>query len=434
MTKNVIKLFTFLAILTNLTSAKAGSAEDLVKAIQENNVEGIKQAIASGADVNGADATGAYPIGYAIFSPEATQILIEAKANVNVAAKTGQTALMNAANWGQVEVVKLLIAAGADVKASCPVGSVLSFSLLSSKLSIVKLLVEKGANLKETVPTTGLPLFIFMLQQYKSPKEKIENIAANKPMWEKYGAKIPQSYLNSVEADFTPSGEVVQYFFDQGAAGDINKTYEYTAMGQKRKSTALSAAFESNKSDAVKYLLEKGASVKFDFKFKATDNNPKSPYPQTVYKDADVLLASVLMGKNEMVKLALEQNKDLLLTEYEAKGRWEGCGDYVVTGINLLMLSAEQGNPELTKILIDAGGKWKDTKVTADFTALTKASWNSPGAQKEGHNPKVTCNVNDILFNKNLFPAELNVVGFAKKSGNNEVVELLKSKKYKEDK
>lgn len=96
------------ALAPILQAAKDGKVQELNTLIQQN------------VDVNTADADkGMTALMYAVENnrAEAVKVLIEAKANVNLANKKGTTALMYAALAGKMEVVQVLLKAGADPKA-----------------------------------------------------------------------------------------------------------------------------------------------------------------------------------------------------------------------------------------------------------------------------------------------------------------------------
>ena len=91
------------------------------------NIEGVKKAIADGANVNARDNSGnALNHATANRMPRAdligghkgiVELLIAAGADVNVKNQRGRTPLYDAAIWDRKDIAKLLFAAGADVNA-----------------------------------------------------------------------------------------------------------------------------------------------------------------------------------------------------------------------------------------------------------------------------------------------------------------------------
>jgi ankyrin repeat protein len=91
----------------------------LFQAIIAEDVAGMRKAIADGADVNrlGPPHSDATPLTMAsVRSPDVVAVLLEAGADVNKPDRS-QTPLISAAGSGNLEVVKQLVAAGADVEA-----------------------------------------------------------------------------------------------------------------------------------------------------------------------------------------------------------------------------------------------------------------------------------------------------------------------------
>ena len=85
--------------------------------------------------------------------------LIAAGADVNAKGKAGKTALLVAAENGQVDNVNLLIAAGADVNATDNRGSTsLIFAARLGSLDCVKALIAAGADVKNNNGYTALTL------------------------------------------------------------------------------------------------------------------------------------------------------------------------------------------------------------------------------------------------------------------------------------
>src|SRR5665213_2123571 len=122
--KKVKTLIGIAVLVLSVSKSFANANEDLVKAVMAHNIDGMKAAITAGANVDNPDASGgSSPLFGAIWWPDAVKVLIDAKANVNFKNKAGATPLISAALQGETESIKLLLAAGADVKVADGTGN-----------------------------------------------------------------------------------------------------------------------------------------------------------------------------------------------------------------------------------------------------------------------------------------------------------------------
>ena len=109
----------------------------------------MKLLAAGGANVDYLDGTGSFPLKAAVEARnfELVRCLIELSANVNMH-NFGQTALHVAANYDEIEIMQLLLAAGADPNAAEEDGGWRPLWLVKSR-EAAKALIEGGPNLKD---------------------------------------------------------------------------------------------------------------------------------------------------------------------------------------------------------------------------------------------------------------------------------------------
>jgi hypothetical protein len=112
------------------------------------NTSRLARLISRGVSINGRDAGGLTLLGAAAGqSPAAARWLIDHGADVNVFSQSGLTPLMEAASRGQTEVVKLLLAAKADVnlRSAAHDATALTFAVNNGHSDIANLLRSAGA-------------------------------------------------------------------------------------------------------------------------------------------------------------------------------------------------------------------------------------------------------------------------------------------------
>ena len=123
--------------------------EELFTAITKEDLEAVKKAIESGADVNAIGGYGRTPLFVAARNGNLgiVRLLLEHGADVNAANKYGRTPLYVASQGDNLEVVKELLKHGADVNAADKYGSTpLHIAASNGNLKVVRLLLEHGAD------------------------------------------------------------------------------------------------------------------------------------------------------------------------------------------------------------------------------------------------------------------------------------------------
>jgi ankyrin repeat protein len=280
------------------------------------------------------------PMGYHRIAPlqyitkhgdiELVRMLLDAGADVNAPptgsdGQDGDTALQAAAKNGSVELIEILLDAGADINAPPPQEwgrTALQAAAMNGNIELVQILLDASADI-------------------------------NAPPAEEWGYTVLQA------AAKTGNIELVQILLDAGA--DIN-----APTSQERGRTALQAAAEKGNIELVEILLNAGADV----------NAPPSPIrghtalqaavaaekgnidlveillnagadindpPLSGYRKRTALQAAAGNGNIELVHVLLSAGTDINAPPSESSGR------------TALQAAAEKGNIELVQILLDAG-------------------------------------------------------------------------------
>ncbi len=119
-------------------------------AVLWNRSEILKMLLAAGVNVDAVDVAGETLLMKAVRSVDALRVLIAAGANVNAKGKRGQTALLYAAEYGNVEIVRALIDAGADLTVSVRFRegalTALHVAVRMGHVECVRALLNAGAN------------------------------------------------------------------------------------------------------------------------------------------------------------------------------------------------------------------------------------------------------------------------------------------------
>ena len=161
------------------------------------------------------------------------------------------------------------------------------------------------------------------------------------------------------------------------------------------------------KTEAAKILIDNGAKydIAKEIKIKDRWENANALFPNLTYTNGDYVLGAVLSNKIDFVKFMIEKNPKLVSKIYEGSG-YVNCSTapqkYNVKGIDLLMVAAERGNTEIVKYLIEKGaGRGK----------VVEAEWGF------GHDKNAFCSFLLVRW----------TMAFARNSGNQEVINLIKA-------
>ncbi len=211
-------IFAFLLIFTCLFSW-ANPNDNLYKAIIKNDIDGVKKAIAAGADVNAFDKNGNTPLCTAVFSTDIMNELINAKADVNKfdAAKRINP-LIAAADWGMVDAIKLLLDKGADINAKesnqgC--NALFHAAALGTSASAMQLLIDRGIDAK-ALNIFNMDALMFMARNGRSPEARVEQLQGMVPYLVKAGITLPDKIKNPIASDWSSLDERINILLKAG--------------------------------------------------------------------------------------------------------------------------------------------------------------------------------------------------------------------------
>jgi len=228
----------------------------LIQAVKDRNTIVVKEAIAQGADVN--TQSDGWSVLHFIFptipadseSLEIVELLISAGADINAkGGPLGRTMLIIAAETGEIELFKLLVSKGADleIKDDDSEGTALVWAVQSDNTDKVRLLIEKGAdvNAKNNLGRTPLVnLSCHSPERFAETANLFIALIADVNAADKWGvtALINLAKSNKLEG--------IELLVSHGA--DVN-------MADGTGKTALSHAISHGHDEVAKFLKKHGA-------------------------------------------------------------------------------------------------------------------------------------------------------------------------------
>ena len=247
--------------------------------------------------------------------------------------------LLKAVSEGNLEEVKKLIIAGANVNATDECGSSILFhSIWRNDKEIAELLINNGADINDS----------------RSGKPPLTFAARNKEIFDllvKHGADL--ELVKNDEGFFialveTNNLQAVELLVDHGA--NIESYYS-------NRETALMVACENNAQSVADYLIKKGADVNASDGCKRTplmlaaEKNAKEIAEQLINRGANIN-ASNIQGETA-VSLAAGHNANDVLSLLINHGCDINYADSM--GISLLMKAARSNSMKTAKILLENG-------------------------------------------------------------------------------
>ena len=202
--------------------------------------------LAHGAQIDAGDAQGSTALLHAC-NDEKTDIalaLLKAGANPNIGSHYQRFPLMYAAEKGNDTIVAALIAAHADLEATCNEGTAVFWAVSSGKVSTAQLLLQAGAKIDAQDPKGYTVLFHAVFNRDSAMFHTLIKAHAGLEVRDKNGC------TPLIEAAVCNANELAQELVQAGA--DINAV-------DNQGETALTRAGDSGDSDLVNFLTGNGA-------------------------------------------------------------------------------------------------------------------------------------------------------------------------------
>ncbi len=354
------------------------ATEELVKAVEKGDLEGVKSALNKGADINVKVCLG-WPLfvyaadrKYDVYGKniEIAKYLIEQGANVNEKTEKGMTCLMFMANWGNFELVKSLVEKGAKINEKIDGrATALNYAAQNGNFDIVSYLVEKGAKIEKD--NMGRTLLMDAVggagfaQEGSSSRLKIIEYLIEKGV--DLNEKNSDGWSALTYAALEGASNIAKYLIEHGA-----KINEKDNEGR----TPLMIAASQGHLNVVKCLVEAGANL--------DEKNNEGKTALDIAKGFEkLLIADYLANFSKDKRVSIDVNKLLLEaiqrgdidTVKSALNRGAEVNRIDEGGAAPLLYAVILSKSEIVKYLIEQGA---DIKVRSKGFPMMEEEWDGP--------------------------------------------------------
>lgn len=362
-------------------TASASPQEDLFTASAGCDLDGVKKALDGGADINALNQYNQNALASAFFCPDVVRYLIDNGCDVNGG---DYPAVINAANNYSVDVLKMLLDAGADpnkpgisdpgatfrtlIEAEKAKGKKANKAMIdawtnamnmleksevnalqvtvqsTNCVPCLKMLIDAGADVKNAEKEGNL---IHRLSNFSmTQEERRNNFALGAPNLKAWGLNPPEWYSNLPNEINGNPGDMLELLLEAGLSPNDKR-----ADGM----TAFMAVLRLHKLELAKAMMKHGAD--------ATAESVTEVGKQTVVSYP--ICAAAEFADVELMQMILDQKPDLdvqvetkalgvtMNTDYKGNTNWGGHG------YTPLIISIMSGHTDVSRLLLDAGASVK---------------------------------------------------------------------------
>jgi ankyrin repeat protein len=184
-------------LLVSVTVALRAAGSDVADAVMRGDTAAVRALIQKKADVNAAQDDGATALHWAVYrdNVEVVDLLLRAGAK-STANREGMTPLAMAALYGNPQIVDRLLKAGADAKSLGPNGeTMVMFAARNGNPDVIRLLVEAGANVNAREPLRGTTALMWAVEQRHPEAVAVLLKSGADPAARSGGAGLPRNYI-----------------------------------------------------------------------------------------------------------------------------------------------------------------------------------------------------------------------------------------------
>jgi uncharacterized protein len=277
-----------------LAAGLQASATDVADAAKAKDAAAVKALLKGGADVNAAQGDGMTALHWAAANGDIamTQMLLAAGANIRATTRLGGvTPLLMASQSGHAQIVAALLAAGAEAKSATSTGATaLMLAARAGSTDTVTRLIENGADINAT--EKGFGQTALMIAAGLDRADVVRLLLQRGADWKIASAVADLRSLTAVQDDGTGRPQQQQ---PGGGVPGVTRGYRYNELiGTQGGLTALHFAARQGSANAARALVEAGVDV-----------NIVSPGDQ-----ASPLLTALINGHFDIGMSLLERGAD----------------------------------------------------------------------------------------------------------------------------
>ncbi len=348
-----VSVFASEGCVNALSDGYAEEHEHLMRAVSERNFNRIRMSMVSGLDVDATD-----PNDY--------------------------TALMLAANLGDLEVTKLLVNLGANVNAQDNQGyTPLMEAVLGRNLEVMEFLIGQEADISltnnegQTAMAIAEPVSVN--EQIASFLTKNQSDTGSETLLSEVESEVVEATIPWHDAELVTAAKL----------GDLNKITQLIKLGADPDAadsaglTALTYAVMTKSWKVVEFLIKSGANIQMlspnhPILILAAAKGMLEAVRKLVELGAEVnatdhgsytaLMLTATTGDQDAVRLLIELGADIEAKTTIGQNR----------GLNSLMMAAVHGHLNVAKVLVDSGADMdaeNQEGYTAVILAATKKKW-----------------------------------------------------------
>ncbi len=300
----------------------------LHRAVMDDRVEIAVRLLAHGADVNARAGNGSYALMMACDDPEMTERLLRAGASVNAVDEDKETALFHAVNCEAEEVIRALIAAGADVNHRAKGKRiVLDGPVEEGNVALFELLIGLGAIDEEGKRTRKMGGVSLCKAAEEGNLARVQELLAAGVPADAREENDSAALWNASEKGHV---EIVKRLLSAGADPNLPGRYD---------SRPLHRAASSEDPELVNVLLDAGAEVNVAYEREWGEG----------FEGWTPLMEAAEAGALEIVRALVLAGADV-----DAKTR---------SGYTPLLCAAEEQNREVAVFLQESGARLRGTAI-----------------------------------------------------------------------